>query len=247
MVKSICQAIKRIVNRRLIYCLKNKNYIDHREHDSDTKQTHRRRWMLNELATLDKAWISVCFDSARIFFMQKRERTKAVRSPATDHHLWHIRLCHHQCEKRRNLRKQAPPVKDAFEQWDCTQSDLQDSEQKLPSGSVPSRYDVEKNSEQGLELTSPIPIFGEACGIEAIQQRIRRCTESFCESHRFEFLPYRTHDRTNVSSIEYKKDRLHSDCYRRTGKRQFSCWCELRWHPVWVQSGFSNPFPWTKE
>lgn len=111
-------------------------------------------------------------------------------------------------------RNMLPPVKDALEECDCTQCDLQDSERKLLSKSAPHRYDVKKITEQGLPFTAPVPMIDEAFGIEAIQQMIRRwpnvstkvsasrVVSNFCS----------TVHMAKVSSIEHSKGRLHIEC-----------------------------------
>lgn len=98
----------------------------------DTEQTHNLPLSIDlSEVPLDGAWTPVCFESARIFFMLKRKRAKAIRTQTQ-------LLPDHQ-------RNMLPPMKDALEECDCTQCDLQDSERKLLSKSAPHRYDVKKS------------------------------------------------------------------------------------------------------
>lgn len=80
---------------------------------------------------LDGAWTPVCFDSAsqKYFLCWKEKERKPSGPQLLPDHQWNM----------------LPPVKDALEECDCTQCDLQDSERKLLSKSAPLRYDVKKS------------------------------------------------------------------------------------------------------
>lgn len=80
--------MKRIVNRRFIYYLKKKTIILTMILSTilglDTEQTHNLPLSIDlSEVPLDGAWTPVCFDSARIFFMLKRKRAKAIRTLAS--------------------------------------------------------------------------------------------------------------------------------------------------------------------
>lgn len=126
--------MKRIVNRRFIYYLKKNDYIDHDpEHDSrprhgtDTQFTTLNRFIL-KCRWMEPGHQFVLTQPDFFLCCKEKERKPSGPQLLPDH--------------QRNM---LPPVKDALEECDCTQCDLQDSERKLLSKSAPHRYDVKKS------------------------------------------------------------------------------------------------------
>lgn len=126
--------MKRIVNRRFIYYLKKKRLYwpwSWARFSAKTRNRHtiyhsqsiylKCRWMEpGHQFVLTQPEYSLCW--------KEKERKPSGPQLLPDH--------------QRNM---LPPVKDALEECDCTQCDLQDSERKLLSKSAPHRYDVKKS------------------------------------------------------------------------------------------------------
>lgn len=187
--------MKRIVVKRLYWPWSWARFSA--RHGTDTQFTTLNRFIWSAVGwSLDTSlfWLS----QPEVFFMLKRKRAKAIRSPASTRP-----SVKHATAGERRIRGVRP-----YTMW-STGFRTKVAQQKRAI-----KIWCQKITEQGLPFTAPVPMIDEACGIEAIQQMITRwpkvstkvsasrVVSNFCS----------TVHMAKVSSIEHSKGRLHIEC-----------------------------------